>query len=214
MTMFAHEASYRGPGLIDRLAALKIVVCGAGALGSHLADHLVRHGARQLTVIDDDRVEAHNIGTQLYDLGDVGAFKANQLRARCFRATGAEIEAVTKRLTAQNAAKLLRGAGLVVDVFDNSASRRLVTEHCLATGQPCLHLGMHTDYGEIRWNEAYRVPGDAPGGDVCDYPLARNLVVLTAALGCEVILGFVGDGTRRNLSLTLGDLAVNHEDPA
>ena len=212
MTLFAHEASYRGATAMERLSAIKIAVCGAGALGSHLADNLVRHGVRLLTVIDDDRVAAHNIGTQLYEQGDVGALKAVQLRSRCFRAAGVEIEAVTKRLTAQNVARLLRGAELVVDVFDNSASRGLVTAHCQASGQPCLHIGMHTDYGEARWNEGYRVPGDAEGGDVCDYPLARNLVLLKAALGCETILGYVLAGARRNLSLTLRDLTINHEE--
>src|SRR5689334_8179894 len=101
---FLHERLYRGPGVIERLARARIVLCGAGALGSHLADNLARQGARHLTVIDRDRVEAHNIGTQLYDEGDVGARKVDALRARLFRAAGVEIEAEAKALDERNAA--------------------------------------------------------------------------------------------------------------
>ena len=55
----------------DKLAAARITVCGAGALGSHLADNLARQGAAKLAVVDFDRVEAHNVGTQLYRRDEV-----------------------------------------------------------------------------------------------------------------------------------------------
>ncbi len=113
-----------------------------------------------MTVIDFDRVEQHNLGTQSYEEGDIGALKVDALRARCYRATGVEIVVVSQPLTERNAAKLLRHADLVLDTFDTSASRRLVTDTCATLGRPCLHLGMHTDYGEVHWNEGYRVPGD------------------------------------------------------
>src|SRR5215470_19711627 len=191
---FLHESLYRGDEAIVRLGAARIVVCGAGALGSQLTEHLVRQGVRQLTVIDDDRVEAHNIGTQVYEEADVGTPKAEVLRARCFRAAGVEINAITKRLTEQNVAKLLRGADLVCDTFDNSASRGLVTTYCREQGIACLHLGVNADYGEVRWNEVYRVPGDVLTGNVCDYPLARNLVLFVIALGGEAIVRFLVAG--------------------
>ena len=95
-TKFLHEVLYRGQDAIDRLAQTQITICGAGALGSHLIDTLARQGAQRLKVIDQDRVEEHNIGTQLYDEGDIGAFKAEVMQARCFRATGIELEAVAK----------------------------------------------------------------------------------------------------------------------
>ncbi len=41
-----HEALYRGEEAMARLAGARIVLCGAGALGSHLAEHLMRQGAR------------------------------------------------------------------------------------------------------------------------------------------------------------------------
>jgi molybdopterin/thiamine biosynthesis adenylyltransferase len=208
---FLHEALYRGEEAIARLGKARLVICGAGALGSLLVDNLVRHGIKLLTVIDQDRVEQHNIGTQVYDQGDIGAYKADVMRARCFRAAGVELEAVAKQLTEKNIAKLLRGADLVVDAFDNSASRRLVTEHCRDQHLACLHLGLNADYGEVIWNAAYRVPNDVLEGNACEYPLARNLIVFIVALGSEAALRFLLAGEQRSYSFTLGDLSINHE---
>jgi molybdopterin-synthase adenylyltransferase len=211
---FHHEALYRGVDSLTKLAAVPLTLCGAGALGSHLADNLARQGFGQLQVIDRDRVEEHNVGTQLYGLSDVGAWKVEVLRQRLFRATGVEIDAVRKDLTDRSARGLLQGAGLVLDTFDNSASRRLVQEQCRALSIPCLHVGLFADYGEVIWDENYRVPQDV-AGDVCDYPLARNLVLLTVAVASEVVLRFVLEGARQDWSATLRDFAVRPlESPA
>ena len=88
---FRHELAYRGPEALARLAATRLVLCGAGALGSHLADNLVRQGFAGPRVIDRDRVAEHNVGTQLYGESDVGAWKVEALRSRLFRAAGVEI---------------------------------------------------------------------------------------------------------------------------
>jgi tRNA A37 threonylcarbamoyladenosine dehydratase len=93
---FHHEQLYRGADLISRLAALRVTLCGAGAVGSNLADNLVRQGLSRLRVIDHDRVEEHNVSTQLYGEDEVGTFKAEALRNRLFRAAGVESEAVRK----------------------------------------------------------------------------------------------------------------------
>jgi molybdopterin/thiamine biosynthesis adenylyltransferase len=204
---FHHEQLYRGADGLARLAALRLTLCGAGALGSHLADNLVRQGVAALKVIDRDRVEEHNVSTQLYGQSDVGAWKGDVLRNRLFRTAGVEVEAVNKELTERNARGLLKGAGLIVDTFDNSASRRLVQEQCRALELPCLHVGLFADYAEVVWDEAYRVPGDV-AGDVCDYPLARNLVLLAVAVASEVVVRFALAGRRESWSATLGDLAV------
>ncbi len=124
-----------------------------------------------------------------------------------YRATGVEVVGVAKELTEQNIAKLLTDSGLVVDAFDNSVARKAVTAWCKESGTPCLHAGLAQDYAEIIWNEEYRVPS-ATNDDVCDYPLARNLVMLTVALTCETIIRFVENGRRESRTLTLGDFAV------
>src|SRR5262249_43342265 len=166
---FHHEALYRGAESLAKLADFPLTLCGAGALGSHLADNLARQGFRKLRVIDRDRVEEHNVSTQLYGEGDVGGWKVEVLRQRLFRATGGEVEAVRKQLTDRTARSLRPDGGLVLDTFDNSASRRLVQDHCRDARLACLHVGLYADYGEVIWDEHYRVPPDV-AGDVCDYP--------------------------------------------
>lgn len=204
---FHHENLYRGSDVASKLAGARITLCGAGALGSNLADTLARQGFSRLRVIDRDRVEEHNIGTQTYGEGDIGAWKVEVLRNYLFRAVGIEIETHNKELSERTAAKFLKDSSLVVDLFDNSASRALVQAHCRAAGLPCLHVGLFADYGEVIWDAQYRVPSDG-GQDVCDYPLARNLVLLTVAVAAECILRYCAAGEQRNYSITLRDFAV------
>lgn len=213
MSITLHETLFRGQEQMEKLELARIVVCGAGALGSPLVDNLVRHGAKNLLVIDKDRVEEHNIGTQVFDRNEIGGWKADIVASRAFRSTGAEIEGVTKELAAQNAAKLTRGADVVVDCFDNSASRRLLSDWCREKSLPCLHLGVNVDYGEVKWNENYLVPGDVEGVGACDYPLARNLLLFVVALGTEVLLRFLWRGEKNDFSFTLEDLSINFEKP-
>ena len=202
-----HEALYRGPDFLARLGKLRVVLCGAGALGSNLADNLVRQGLASLRVIDRDKVETHNVGTQIYWAGEVGAWKVEALKHRVFRTCGVEIETMHKELTEKTADRFLAGAGLVLDMFDNSRSRGLVQKACRRLGIPCLHVGLNADYAEVIWDESYRVPNDV-GADVCDYPLARNLVLLAVAVASEVVVRFAADGTRENRTITLKDFAI------
>ncbi len=204
---FHHETIYRSLESMDKLAAVSVTLCGAGALGSLLADNLARQGFRQWKVIDRDRIDEHNVGTQLYGEAEVGAWKVEALRSRLFRAVGVEIEAVAKELTDRTSRSLLKGSGIVLDTFDNSAARRLVQDQCRSAGLPCLHAGLFADYAEVIWDEHYRVPRDALG-DVCDYPLARNLVLLAVAVASEALVRFVLDGVKQDWSVTLGDFAV------
>jgi molybdopterin/thiamine biosynthesis adenylyltransferase len=205
---FHHEAIYRGADQVAKLAEQRLTICGAGALGSNLADNLARQGIRQLRVIDRDRIEEHNVGTQVYGESEIGAWKVESLRQRLFRAVGVEIDAVRKELTERSSKSLLQDSGLIVDTFDSSTSRRLVQEQCRTLQLPCLHVGLYADYGEVIWDERYRVPNDV-AGDVCDYPLARNLILLTVAVASEVIFRFALTGSRQDFSVTLRDFAIN-----
>jgi molybdopterin-synthase adenylyltransferase len=207
-----HEEAYRGSDFLNRLGATPITVCGAGALGSNLVDNLTRQGAKQIRAIDFDRVEAANAGTQVYRQEDAGGFKVDVLKNHCFRSVGVEVEPVRIRMDPGNVGKGLKGSGLVVDTFDNSESRGLVREYCAGKGIACLHLGMNADYGEARWNEVYAMPGDTLAGNACEVPLARNLILILVAVGCEAILRFIGEQRKENYSITLKDLSIRKID--
>lgn len=209
-----HEKLFRGEPAMQRLAAARVVLCGAGAIGSNLAEALARQGLHNLVLIDRDRVEEHNISTQTFCTEDIGAKKADVVARRIYDAVGEEIEAVARELDERNASRLLRGADLVIDGFDNHAARALVARVCAAEGQPCLHAGLAADYAEVLWNEGYQVPRDAAGPDVCDYPMARNLIALCVAVTAEVAVRFLVDGVREAYTITIGDLRVNREERA
>jgi molybdopterin-synthase adenylyltransferase len=208
-----HETLYRNEQTMLGLQSCSIVICGAGALGSNLAESLARCGAGRLKVIDRDRIEEVNLSTQPYELEEVGAKKADSLCRMLYRAVGTDIEAVSKELSTSNVTKLLRGADLVVDCFDNSISRRVVTEHCAQKNVACLHVGLANGFAEVIWNEHYRVPSNTQD-DICDYPLARNLVMLAVAVACEAVLAYLGEGDRTNWSITLKDLSISSMDMA
>jgi molybdopterin/thiamine biosynthesis adenylyltransferase len=207
MNSFYHEQLYRTPALMARLGECYVTVCGAGALGANIAESLARMGFRRLRVVDRDRIEERNLSTQPYYRSDAGASKARVLANALYRALGVEVDARNVELTGANAPKLLDGSALVVDVFDNSAGRRVLKEYAEGASVPCLHAGLVGDYAEVIWNEIYRVPSAAQD-DVCDYPLARNLVTLTVAVACESIVEFVASGARRSHTITLRDFAV------
>ncbi len=190
-----------------RIGEFRVAVCGAGALGANIAESLARMGFGQLRVVDRDRIEERNLSTQPFYRSEAGAFKARMLANALYRAVGVEVNALSAELTAANAAKLLAGSALVVDAFDNSASRRVLKDYSDDAGVPCLHAGLAGDYAEVIWNEVYRVPSAAQD-DICDYPLARNLVTLAVAVACESIIEFVATGARRSHTITLRDFAI------
>ena len=82
-----------------------------------------------------------------------------------------------------------------------------MTDYCLNLNLPCLHVGLSSDYAEVIWNENYRVPSDV-NDDVCDYPLARNLVVLTVGVASETMMKFITTGKRLSYTITFKDFSI------
>jgi molybdopterin/thiamine biosynthesis adenylyltransferase len=207
MSVFFHEQLYRTPAIMSQIGNLAVTVCGAGALGANITENLARSGFGKLRIIDRDRIEERNLSTQPYYRSDVGAYKAKILSNALYRALGITVDGRAKELTSDNAAQLLTGSALVVDTFDNSIGRKAVKDYCEAANLPCLHVGLAADYAEVIWNQVYRVPSSA-NDDVCNYPLARNLVMLTVAVACEAIVTFVANKQQQSFTITLGDLAI------
>lgn len=207
MNLFHHEQIYRGKDTLAKIRNFPIVICGAGAIGSNLTENLVRQGFGNLTVIDKDRIEDRNINTQIWTKREIGMLKAYSIRNRIFEIAGIEVDAVSRALEKRNAAKFIKFPSFIVDAFDNSKSRRLLKDFCLTACTSCLHIGFSGDYGEIIWNQDYRVPDDK-GEDDCDYPLARNLIMLLTGVASEVIVRFVVSGEKKSYTITLKDFRV------
>ncbi|HEX8176360.1 MAG TPA: ThiF family adenylyltransferase [Pyrinomonadaceae bacterium] len=205
MSIFYHEQLYRSGEVMRRVREQFVTVCGAGALGANIVESLARSGFTRLRVIDRDRVEERNLSTQPFYRSDVGAQKAKVLANSLYRALSVNVESRAEELTQRNARKLLDG--LVIDAFDNSVARQAVKAACEEKKLDCLHAGLSDSYAEVIWNDRYRVPSAAQD-DICDYPLARNLVTLAVSVVCEAAIRYVASGRRESFTITLADFAV------
>jgi len=208
MRTLEHEINFRGEDLMKKIGSYSIVVCGAGAIGSNLIDNMVRQGFTRITVIDDDRVEDHNRQTQIYSRRDVGSLKVQALRSIVFNNMSVQIEAQKLRLTEKTVSSLLTKGSLVVDGFDNAQSRGIVTDYCRKNGIDCLHVGLFQNYAEAIWNEQYHLDGDSKGADICEYPLARNVILLAVSVATEVIIRYIATGKKEQYTITLGDFRI------
>ena len=209
MNILTHEEIYRTEELIKKISNASITVCGCGALGSNLIDNMVRQGFSNITVIDMDRIEGHNRSTQIWETRDIGNLKAEKMKQKAYSATGTQIISIAKELNESNIEKFLRYDSTIIDTFDNTKSRTLVYGHCKKNNIKCLHIGMHSDYAEIIWNEYYTVPQTNTAIDVCEYPLARNIILLAVAVGTETLIKYINENKKYNYAITLRDMKTS-----
>jgi adenylyltransferase/sulfurtransferase len=116
-----------------RLRAARVLVVGAGGLGSPLLLYLAAAGVGTLGVVDGDTVELSNLQRQIAHTTDrLGAGKAESA-AQAARAInpGVSIRPVAARLTAANALALLEEYDIVCDGTDNFAARFLLSDACV-----------------------------------------------------------------------------------
>lgn len=153
MTRYSRQELFPGIGREGqaRLAASRVVVVGCGALGSCLAEMLVRAGVASLTVVDRDFVELGNLHRQsLFDEDDAarGLPKAAAAERRLRRINSeVEVRGIVADLASDNVAELLRGAHLVLDGTDNFETRFLLNDACLRDSIPWVYGACVGAYG-------------------------------------------------------------------
>ena len=121
-----------------RLKAARVLLIGAGGLGSPAALYLAAAGVGHLGVIDADVVELSNLQRQvLHDSESVGRPKVDSAAAR-LRAINPHVDVVTHpvRLTSANALPLIADYDVIVDGSDNFPTRYLVNDACVLLGKP------------------------------------------------------------------------------
>lgn len=209
MKTLIHEEVYRGETLLKKMADKPLVICGCGAIGSNLIDNLARQGFTKFTVIDFDRIEDHNRNNQIWSRKEIGQLKVAMMKFRLFNDIGlTSCLDVSKKLDESNIGKIITKKDcIVVDAFDNSESRQLIKNYCNANNVDCLHIGLAQDYAEVIWNEEYEVPVKK-GKDVCEYPLARNIAILSVVVGTESLIKYVDGGVKESYSITLKDFKI------
>lgn len=179
---------------------MRIVFCGVGALGSTAAV-LCRNLEASLVFVDFDRVESKNLLAQAFVKQSVGKNKAEALKLQLLNFHGVKTEAFGVRVTADNVNALIKDAGLIVDAFDNAASRALLSRAARASAIPLLHAAITGDgtFGLLRWDERFTAdPEDVAGQATCEGGEHLPLIGLLGAALARTIQDFVKGGTRRD----------------
>lgn len=122
----------------SRLRAARLLVIGAGALGSAAAYYLTAAGVGRLTIVDGDRVDYSNLQRQiLHSTADVGRLKVESARDKLTALNpNVAIKTVAEMFDRDNAMPLLRDTDFVIDATDNHEAKFLINDICVAAGVP------------------------------------------------------------------------------
>jgi adenylyltransferase/sulfurtransferase len=210
-----------------RLGASRVAIVGLGALGTVLANHMVRAGVGYVRLIDRDFVEASNLQRQMLFTERDAAESAPKAMAAAERLAQAnsqvQIEPHVVDLHPANAEALLGGVDLVLDGTDNFAVRYLINDACIKLGIPWIYGGAVSSRGVM----LAVVPGETPclrclfgappaqgATETCDTAgvIAPIVDVVASNQAAEALKLLVGDTARLNRKLLQIDLWLNRFD--
>ena len=141
----------------EKLRAARVLLIGAGGLGSPAAMYLAAAGVGRIGIVDADEVELSNLHRQLLHVGrEVGRAKVDSAQRRLAEVNPhVEVMPVRRRFTAADALELACGWDVVVDGSDNFPTR-------YASNDACVALGIPNVYGSV-WRFEGQVSVFAPG---------------------------------------------------
>ena len=187
------------------LRRAKVLLVGAGGLGSPTALYLAAAGVGEIGLIDFDEVDLSNLQRQvLYTTQDLGRPKTEAARERLSALNpGTRVVPILERLTAENAMEVLRPYDVIVDGTDNFPTRYLVNDACVLLGKPNVYGSIYRFEGQAsvfdaRVGPCYRclyaeppppdlVPSCAEGGVLGVLPGLIGLIQATETV--KLILG-------------------------
>jgi adenylyltransferase/sulfurtransferase len=199
-----------GPGQ-QKLKAARILVIGAGGLGSPLIQYLAAAGVGTIGVVDDDTVSLSNLQRQiLHGTSDVGRLKVESARDAVARLNPhVKMELHAMRLTPDTARELVRQYDLVADGSDNFETRYGVSDACFHEKRPLITAAVGAYDGSLttlrpfemgpdgKPNPTYRClfPEQPPAGSVPACAEAGVLGALTGVMGSMMALEVVREIT-------------------
>jgi molybdopterin-synthase adenylyltransferase len=144
-----YSRQMRVPGIgkvgMERIRASRVTLCGVGALGTVLANTLVRAGVGFIRVIDRDFVEPSNLQRQvLFDESDVinnlPKAEAAAVKMRAINSE-VEVEAIVADIDRTNMEAFCEGADLILDGTDNFEVRYTINDAAIKLGKPWIYGG-------------------------------------------------------------------------
>ncbi len=149
-----------------RLRQAKVLVVGAGGLGSPLLIYLAAAGIGTLGIIDDDVVELSNLQRQIvHATARIGEAKVSSAKAMLNGLNpDARVVEHRRRLDAGNALALVGGYDLIADGSDNFETRFLLNDACFLAGKPLVSGAVLRFEGQVATFKAYERAGDGSHG--------------------------------------------------
>ncbi|GAK43832.1 UBA/THIF-type NAD/FAD-binding protein [Tepidicaulis marinus] len=206
-----------GPGQ-QKLLGARVLVIGAGGLGSPALLYLAAAGAGTLGIIDDDKVSLSNLQRQIiHDTDHLDAAKTQSAAAAIARLNpDVKVELHEERLTAQNALEIISRYDIVADGCDNFATRFLVSDACFLARRPLVSAAVGPFEGQLATFKPYEkdeegtplptyrclVPEAPAPGSIPTCESAGVLGALTGVMGSLQALEVIKEITGAGESLT------------
>ncbi len=135
----------------EKLKKSKVLVVGAGGLGSPVLQYLSAVGVGVLGVIDGDKVSESNLQRQiLFSTDDVGKFKVAVAAERLTRLNPfIEVETFNEFLSEDNASSIMQNFDIIVDASDNFSTRYLTNDTCVLLNKPWVFGSIEEFEGQV-----------------------------------------------------------------
>ena len=176
-----------------KLLDAKVLLVGAGGLGSPTAFYLAAAGVGKMGIVDHDTVDLSNLQRQILHTQDrIGVPKVESAR-ETIHALNPDVEVVgyQERISSDNIMRLLADYDIVVDGCDNFPTRYLINDACVMTGKPNVHGSIFQFEGQATVfypgrGPCYRClfPEPPPPGAAPSCAEAGVLGVLPGLIGC------------------------------
>jgi adenylyltransferase/sulfurtransferase len=141
-----------------KLKKSKVLLVGAGGLGSPAGLYLAAAGVGSIGFVDHDRVEPSNLQRQiLHGTADVGRLKTDSARDAVLRINpNARVSGYDVSLNSANALEILKTFDIIVDGSDNFATRYLINDACALLGKPDVYGAVYRFTGQAAVFDARR----------------------------------------------------------
>ena len=191
----------------EKLGKARVLIVGAGGLGSPVALYLAAAGVGTIGLLDFDEVELSNLQRQvIHSTRDIGRPKVASAKDRIRALNPAvNVEVFNTKLTSENALEIMAGYDIIVDGTDNFQSRYLINDACVLLGKPDVYGSIYRFDGlasvfDARKGPCYRClyPDPPAPGTVPSCGEAGVVGVISGMIGTiqanEVVKLIVGGG--------------------
>jgi sulfur-carrier protein adenylyltransferase/sulfurtransferase len=135
-----------------KLGRARVLIVGAGGLGSPVLQYLAGAGIGRLGLVDADTLDASNLHRQpIYTLADAGTSKVELARAAVLAINpSVAVDTYAKRLTEDNALELVRSYDVVVDCSDNFRTKFLLNDAAVLAERPAVFASVYQYEGQLQ----------------------------------------------------------------